>query len=172
MSRDAALTDRSAIYAPSPGLADKVCWIEDGPVYRVVDKAKMKPGAPRAPSAFLSAIMYFSHTNFRFVPDNTGKRPTRSGPFLSDIVLTATGVPPTAPKLAADFKALVSNLEHIIAGAASTGRTKSGAVVPYFWDKRIQFRQVPFVVSSAVFLLHDLTISPIPSQMFRARRLN
>ena len=151
MSRDAALTDKTAIYAPSAGLADKVCWIKDGPVYRVVDKAKMKSGTSRAPSAFLSAIVYFSHTNFGFVPDNTRKRPTRSGPLLSNIVLTATGVPPTAPKLVADFKALVCNLEHIIACAPPTGQKKSGVVVPYFWDKRIQFRQVPFVVSYAFF---------------------
>ena len=156
MSREVALTDKIAIYTPSSGIASKLLWVENGPVYRLIrtDTTNLDRNGPhtRGLSALLSAIVYFSHINFRFAPDNTGKRPTRSNPLLSDIVLTVTGVPPAEPDLAKDFKTMVSNLERLIACAPSSAQAKTGVIVPYFWDKRIQFRHVPFVVSRPVFL--------------------
>ena len=161
-SRGVALDDLSAIYVASPEVRDKLCWVEDGAGLRLVEVKKHLAGKESAtpiPNAMLSAIVYFSHSNFRFVPVNTAGRPTRSSPLLSDVLLTATGVAPTEPELAKDFKRLVSNVEHLMACAPTTAPTKSGVVVPYYWDKRIQFRHVPFVVSLFFYMEHALTNS-------------
>ena len=169
-ARRGALQSTRTLYLPASGLVDRVQWIEDGVTLRLVKQEDVACATPH--SAILSSIMYFTEVGFSRLEDGAATRSTRSKPCKPRLRLTVTGVAPADQDLTNDFKFALLNLDRIMRSIPTPAQTKSGVIVNYFWDKRIQFSHVPLLASSFCFiaLTSDLTV-PFFAESFCARHL-
>lgn len=119
------------------------------------DLLVVKGSGPTADGAVLMLVVRIGDANFYWDATAGYVRPTRFTASLSSAKGSAQCEMPDAPIFQPDFTATLSNLSVLQAAVATSGSAKKGLFVS---DNTLRVKHVPFLVSTAHFLLravHD-----------------